>query len=65
MNVGSNNPVNLKTYVKTLEKILGKKANKINYPLQKGDVKHTHANITKLNKIIRFYPKKHIDIFDF
>ena len=26
--------------------------------MQKGDVKYTHANIKKLYKIIKFYPKQ-------
>ena len=28
--------------------------------MQKGDVKYTHANIKKLYKIIKFYPKTKI-----
>ena len=60
LNIGSNKPINLKIYIKTLEKFLKIKAKRTNYPMQKGDVKHTHADVKQLNKIIKFYPKTKI-----
>ena len=34
-----------------IESNLGRKAKKTNYPMQKGDVKHTHADLKNLNKV--------------
>lgn len=61
LNIGSNNPIKLKFFLKTIEKYLNKKA-KIKYlPLQKGDVYKTHANIKKLQKISNFTPKTSVE----
>lgn len=61
LNIGSNNPIKLKFFLKTIEKYLNKKA-KIKYlPLQKGDVYKTHANIRKLQKISNFTPKTSVE----
>ena len=44
-------------YIKTIEKILGKKAI-INFSeLQKGDIKDTLADITETKKYLNFKPK--------
>ena len=51
LNIGSNNPINIKKYIKLIESNLGRKAKKTNYPMQKGDVKHTHADLKNLNKV--------------
>jgi UDP-glucuronate 4-epimerase len=47
-NIGSNNPVELNTYVAELEKALGKKAQKELLPLQPGDVPDTFADVDAL-----------------
>ena len=47
-NIGSNNPVELKTYVAELEKALGKRAEKVLLPLQPGDVPDTYADVDAL-----------------
>jgi UDP-glucuronate 4-epimerase len=47
-NIGSNNPVELITYVAELEKALGKKAQKELLPLQPGDVPDTFADVDAL-----------------
>ena len=68
LNIGSNNPVNIKEYIKIIEGYLKKKGKKINYPMQKGDVKYTHADLKKLKKIIPFKKsstKLHIGIKNF
>ena len=60
-NVCSNNPVNLKKYLITIEKNLQKKAI-INYlKMQKGDVHKTHGSSSKLSKKTSFYPKTSIE----
>ena len=48
LNIGSNNPINIKKYIKLIESNLGRKAKKTSYPMQKGDVKHTHADLKHL-----------------
>ena len=53
LNIGSNNPINIKKYIRIIEGYLKKKAEKINYPMQKGDVKYTHADLRKLKKTIK------------
>ena len=53
LNIGSNNPINIKKYIKFIEHFLNKKAKVKNYPMQKGDVKYTHADLNKLKKVIK------------
>lgn len=53
LNIGSNNPINIKKYIKLIENNLGKKAKKVNYPMQKGDVKQTHADLKNLKRITK------------
>lgn len=52
LNIGSNNPINIRSYIKIIEKNLGKKGKTINYPMQKGDVRYTHADLKNLKKVI-------------
>lgn len=61
INIGSSNPISLKTLISLIEKKLDKKS-KINYrPFQRGDVKKTWANIAKAKKLLGWYPKVNID----
>lgn len=60
-NIGNNKPVQLLEFVETLEKHLGKKANKEFLPMQPGDVKATFADIEDLNNAIGFEPTTSID----
>ena len=53
LNIGSNNPISIKKYIKLIENNLKKKSKKIYCAMQKGDVKYTHANLKNLNKIIK------------
>ncbi|MDO8934131.1 MAG: NAD-dependent epimerase [Rhodocyclaceae bacterium] len=55
-NIGNNNPVELMTYIETLEKNLGKVAQKNFLPLQNGDVPVTYANTDALNELTGFVP---------
>ncbi|WND02009.1 GDP-mannose 4,6-dehydratase [Temperatibacter marinus] len=56
-NIGHNQPVQLMTFIETLEHILGLEAEKIMMPMQPGDVYETSADITKINKHTGFKPK--------
>lgn len=56
-NIGSNNPVELKTYISELEKALGKVAEKELLPLQPGDVPDTFADVTDLVRDFDYKPE--------
>ena len=59
-NLGNSRSINLIDFIKTIEKHLGKKA-VLNYlPLQSGDVKNTHSDISKARNLLNYSPK--IDI---
>ena len=60
LNIGNNNPVALKKYIKYIESSLGKSAKKIELPMQKGEVKKTHASLRNISKLIKYKPKTNI-----
>ena len=55
-NIGNNKPEKLMYFIETLEKLLGKEAQKEFLPMQDGDVKATYADITRLNEATGFTP---------
>jgi UDP-glucuronate 4-epimerase len=55
-NIGNQNPVELLTYIETLEKALGKTAIKELLPLQPGDVPDTYANVEALVEDVGYKP---------
>lgn len=55
-NIGNHNPVELMTYITTLEKALGKTAQKNFLPLQDGDVPATSADTAALHAVTGFAP---------
>ena len=55
-NIGNHQPVNLLTYIETLEDALGRKAVKNFLPLQPGDVPVTHAEVDALRSAVGFAP---------
>ncbi len=60
-NIGSNAPKKLITFIRLIEKFVGKKM-KIKFKkLQLGDVKKTHADISKIKKKYGYTPKKSIN----
>lgn len=60
-NIGSNNPVELNTYVSELEKALGKTAEKELLPLQPGDVPDTYADIDALIRDFDYKPHTKVE----
>ena len=60
-NIGNNNPVKLLTYIETLEKALGKTAEKELLPLQPGDVPDTYADIQALVDDVGYKPNTSIE----
>jgi len=61
-NIGGGNDIYLKNLVKLIEKNLNKKAKIKNLPLQLGDIKKTHSDITKLNSYSGYNPKISIEV---
>ena len=61
-NIGNNNPVELMDFIGTIEKCLGKKANKNLLPLQAGDVPATYADVDDLMKDVGFKPATPIEV---
>lgn len=59
-NVGNSKPTLLNDYINELEVALGKKADKINFPIQPGDVPVTHSENSALENYINFTPKTSI-----
>ena len=60
-NIGNNKPVELMEYIDTLERKLGKKAEKDFLPLQDGDVPMTFADVDDLMEDVGFKPNTSVD----
>jgi UDP-glucuronate 4-epimerase len=60
-NIGGGNPVELMRYIETIEKCLGKKAEKNFLPLQAGDVPETSADVQALADYVGYKPQTTID----
>ncbi len=61
-NIGRGNSKKLKDYLQSIEKKLGKKAIVKKLPLQLGDIKKTHSDISSLSKYSNYQPEINIDI---
>ena len=59
-NIGNNKTVSLQDFINTIEIAMGKKAIKKMYPMQKGDVPRTFADITELIKDYKYSPSTDI-----
>ncbi|OPY76513.1 MAG: UDP-glucose 4-epimerase [Syntrophorhabdus sp. PtaU1.Bin153] len=60
-NIGNNNPVELMTFIETIEKCLGRTAKKNLLPLQAGDVPATYADVDDLMKDVGFKPATSVE----
>jgi UDP-glucuronate 4-epimerase len=60
-NIGNNNPVELLYLIETLERALGKTAEKNLLPMQPGDVPATYANVEDLTRDVGFKPTTPIE----
>ncbi len=56
-NVGNHRPVSLMDYIEAIENSLGKKAEKIFFALQAGDVPATNADIAALQREVGYAPR--------
>lgn len=55
-NIGNHEPVELMTFIETIESAIGKKAVKNMLPMQDGDVVATYADIEELSQAVGFAP---------
>ena len=60
-NIGNNNPVELMALIETIEKALGKTAEKELLPIQPGDVPATYADVDALVQDVGFKPETSIE----
>tara|TARA_Y100000782_G_scaffold35187_1_gene39421 strand:+ start:1181 stop:2314 length:1134 start_codon:yes stop_codon:yes gene_type:complete len=60
-NIGNNNPVELMYMIETIEKALGKTAEKNMLPMQDGDVPATYADVDALTDAVGFKPATSIE----
>lgn len=60
-NIGNNQPVELITFIETLEKLLGREAKKEWLPIQPGDVEVTYADISGLKEDFDYQPATSIE----
>ena len=60
-NIGNNKTESLQNFIATIEKAMGKKAIKEMYPMQKGDVPRTFANIDELINDYDYKPNTSIE----
>ncbi|MGA8148709.1 MAG: NAD-dependent epimerase [Gallionellaceae bacterium] len=56
-NIGNHEPVELMTFIETIEAAVGKKADKNMLPMQKGDVPATYADTKSLQQAVGFSPR--------
>jgi UDP-glucuronate 4-epimerase len=61
-NIGNNQPVELMTFIKTIEDAVGQEAKKNYLPMQPGDVVATYANIDALKRDVGFEPKTELAV---
>lgn len=60
-NIGNNQPEKLMYFIETLEKALGREAQKEYLPMQPGDVYQTYADVTELMRDFDFKPSTSIE----
>ena len=61
-NIGNNNPVELSTFIETIEQAVGIKAERNLMPMQAGDVPATFADINALESAVGFRPSTPIHV---
>ena len=56
-NLGNSDPISLNEFISTVEKVVGKKAEINQEPMQPGDVSLTYADISKAKEMLDYEPK--------
>jgi len=57
LNIGDSKPVGLMEMIETLERALGRTADKVMRPMQPGDVTATYADVSRLHALTGYAPK--------
>ena len=57
LNIGDSHPVGLMDMIETLERALGRTAEKVMRPMQQGDVTATYADVGRLHALTGYQPK--------
>jgi UDP-glucuronate 4-epimerase len=60
-NIGNHTAIELRTFIDTLERLLGRRAIRNEKPLQPGDVKATYASIDRLRDATGFAPRTSLE----
>jgi UDP-glucuronate 4-epimerase len=60
-NIGDSRPIGLMTMIETLERALGRKAEKLFLPKQPGDVGATYADISRLKALTGYSPRVQLE----
>ena len=60
-NIGNHSPVKLMTFIETIERMLGKPAQKKLLPMQPGDVPATYADVANLQTDVGFAPATRLE----
>jgi UDP-glucuronate 4-epimerase len=61
LNIGDSHPVGLMEMITSLERALGRTAEKVMRPMQPGDVTATYADVSRLNALTGYRPKVMLD----
>ncbi len=61
LNIGDSHPVGLMAMIESLERALGRRAEKVMRPMQNGDVTATFADVSKLHALTGYRPKVMLD----
>jgi UDP-glucuronate 4-epimerase len=56
-NIGNHDAIELETFIATLERLLGRRAVRIDRPMQPGDVPATYASVDRLAAVTGFAPR--------
>ena len=57
INLGNSQPILLRDYIALVEKLVGKRANVVQYPMPSGDVPRTFADISKARRLLDYDPQ--------
>lgn len=61
INLGNSRPIKLSDFIKSMEKVIGKKAKIRSIAMQPGDVEKTWANISKVKKLLGWQPQTNLE----
>ncbi len=60
-NIGNGDPVHLMSFIETIEQVIGWEADKNFLPMQPGDVRRTHADVSDLKEDVGYKPSTPVE----